>query len=219
METLEKLTFDWKVKEKPEDFIVQEIAEHQFDEKGQHYLYLLEKENLTTQELAEKFGFSYAGLKDKVGRTSQYISFDKYIGDTVEKHTNNTFYRIKFLGRIRKKVKLGRLIGNRFKIKVKGVIIEPQNWFINYYDTQRLRNNFNRGKQVIEKVKNKQKTRKQLSWLENFLIDSYLSYLWNKSLEEYLKEINKEELGGSLLEFIEKYAFKEHILISGHRGA
>ncbi len=184
----EKVVFDWNVKEKPEDFIVEELATHQFDGKGQHYLYLLEKKNYTTQELADRYGFSYAGLKDKTGITRQYVSFEKFIGGKIEEKDKDRFYRLIFIGRIRKKVKLGRLKGNRFKIKLKYKNFVLKNWFINYYDTQRLRNNYNRGKELIKKLKNKEKTRKDLSWLENFLIDSYLSFIWNKSLEFYLKQ-------------------------------
>ncbi len=183
-----KFYFDWNIKEKPEDFIVEEIANHTFDEKGQHYLYLLEKKCYNTQELADKYGFSYAGLKDKTGITRQYVSFDKFIGEKIENTQKDKYYKLIFIGKVRKKVKLGRLIGNRFKIRLKEKDIYLQNWFINYYDTQRLKNNYLRGKEIIKKLKDKPKTRKQLSWLENFLIDSYLSFLWNKSLEIYLKE-------------------------------
>jgi len=110
------------------------------------------------------------------------------MGDRIEKIEKDRYYRLIFLGRIRKKVKLGRLKGNVFEINLKGKDIKLQNWFINYYDIQRLKNNYNRGKEILKKVREDKKTRKQLSWLENFLIDSYLSYLWNKSLEEFLKE-------------------------------
>ncbi len=183
-----KVVFDWNIKEKPEDFIVEEVAEHQFDPRGQHYLYLLEKKNLNTNDLARELGFSYAGLKDKTGVTKQFVSFEEFKGERMEKQEEDRYYRLVFIGRVRKKVKLGRLKGNLFKIRLKGKKIKLQNWFINYYDTQRLKNNYSRGKEILKKVKGKEKTRKELSWLENFLIDSYLSFLWNKTLEEFLKK-------------------------------
>ena len=185
---MKKVEFKWNIKEKPEDFIVKEVAEHRFDPKGQHYLYILEKKNLNTNDIAKELGFSYAGLKDKTGITRQFVSFESFVGDIIEKVEEDRYYKLIFLGRVRKKVKLGRLKGNIFEIDLKGKDIKPQNWFINYYDIQRLKNNYNRGRDILKKVRDDKKTRKDLSWLENFLIDSYLSYLWNKSLEEFLKE-------------------------------
>ncbi|NPA52276.1 MAG: tRNA pseudouridine(13) synthase TruD [Aquificae bacterium] len=185
---MKKLYFTWNIKEKPEDFVVEEIAKHQIDNSGEHFLYILEKKNFTTRELANLYNFSYAGLKDKVGITRQYVSFDRFVGDTFEYIRKDRFYRFSFVGRTRKKIKLGRLLGNRFWIKLNLRDIILTDWFINYYDTQRIKNNYQRGKKLIEDIKNKNKTRKKLSWTENFLIDAYLSYLWNKSVELFLKE-------------------------------
>ena len=39
------------------------------------------------------------------------------------------------------------------------------------------------------------------------------------ALEDFFKKVKEEERGGNLLEFIERYEFKEHILVSGPRGA
>ena len=76
--------FSWK-REVPEDFIVKEVAEYPLTPDGKHYLYLLVKRNLTTKELARIFGFSYAGIKDKLALTSQFVSFEKFVGEFLKK--------------------------------------------------------------------------------------------------------------------------------------
>ncbi len=182
------LTFNWKLKEKPENFIVKEVAEFEPDEKGQHYLYLLIKRNYNTKELSKKFDFSYAGLKDKNALTFQFVSLEENIGKLIKDKKDNQFYIFQYLGTIKKKIKIGNLKGNKFAIKLDNTYFELKNWMINYYDLQRIENNWEKGREILKELKNSNKTRKRLSWLKNFYIDSYLSYLWNKSLEEYLKE-------------------------------
>ncbi len=185
---LENLNFNWKIKERPEDFIVKEISQFEFQKNSQHHLYLLIKRKYNTKELAEKFGFSYAGLKDKNALTFQYVSFEEYIGDLLKEKQKDKFYIFQYLGTIKRKIKIGNLKGNKFAVKLKSQNFELKDWMINYYDLQRIKNNWEKGKELLKKLKIKNNTRKRLSWLENFYIDSYLSYIWNKSFENYLKE-------------------------------
>ncbi|ADY73979.1 tRNA pseudouridine synthase D TruD [Desulfurobacterium thermolithotrophum DSM 11699] len=183
---MELIEFKWK-REVPEDFIVKETAEYPFSDSGNYYLYLLIKRNLSTRDLAEKLQFSYAGMKDKLALTFQYVSFDKFIGNyKKEKIDSKSWYILKFVGRIKKKIKIGQLKGNRFFINLRDLKTEERNWFINYYDIQRINNNWKKGRNLIKKLFKSPK--RKLKWRENFFIDSYLSYLWNKSLELYLKE-------------------------------
>ncbi|WP_163329328.1 tRNA pseudouridine(13) synthase TruD [Desulfurobacterium thermolithotrophum] len=183
---MELTEFKWK-REIPEDFIVKEIAEYPFSDSGNYYLYLLIKRNLSTRDLAEKLQFSYAGMKDKLALTFQYVSFDKFIGNyKKEEIDSKSWYILKFVGRIKKKIKIGQLKGNRFFINLRNLKTEERNWFINYYDIQRINNNWKKGRNLIKKLFESPK--RKLKWRENFFIDSYLSYLWNKSLELYLKE-------------------------------
>ena len=181
--------FNWK-REVPEDFIVKEVAEYPLTPKGEHYLYLLVKRNLTTKELARIFGFSYAGMKDKLALTSQFVSFEKFVGEFLKrKVSNDSWYILKFIGRVQRKIKIGQLKGNRFAVNLRSFETEGRDWFINYYDVQRVKNNSQRGRELLKKLLEKPK--RKLKWSENFYIDAYLSYLWNKSLEKFLMEGTK----------------------------
>ncbi|MDQ1271997.1 MAG: tRNA pseudouridine13 synthase [Planctomycetota bacterium] len=72
-----------KIKVKPEDFIVEEIADLPFQKDGDFCVYLLKKRGWNTVDilkmLSRKFTipysfFSYGGKKDKYALTSQYIT-------------------------------------------------------------------------------------------------------------------------------------------------
>ncbi len=183
-----EILFDWNVKEKPENFIVKEVGEHPLNEKGKYHLYLLIKRNMNTKEITAPYRLWYAGLKDKNALTFQYVSSDKYLGELVkERIDKDTFFIMQYLGRIKRRVKIGYLKGNKFSVKIKNVDIEPKDWFINYYDLQRIEKNLKKGKDSIINL-SLNSERKKLRWLENFYIEAYLSYLWNKSLELYLKQ-------------------------------
>ncbi len=176
-------TYDWKIKEKPEDFIVNEIAYHKLTERGNHYLYQLIKRNFDTAAVAGKFNLSYAGLKDKRALTFQYVSSENFLGDVVSHREKESFFILRFLGKTDKKIKIGNLEANRFNIRIKPSQeqIKPVDFFINYFDTQRVKpSNIEKGKKLLLESR-------KLSNLEEFFIDSYLSFLWNISLEEYLK--------------------------------
>ncbi|SNR90249.1 tRNA pseudouridine(13) synthase TruD [Desulfurobacterium atlanticum] len=203
------IKFNWKRTE-PEDFIVKEIAEHEISENGKHFLYLLVKRNLTTKELARKLNFSYAGMKDKISISSQFITFETFKGDFLKKTLKkDSWFILKFIGRKSKKLKVGQLKGNRFAINLKNLEISEKSWFINYYDIQRLKRNKDKGKELLRKLIGSPE--KKLKWIENFYIDSYLSFLWNKSLETYLKE--KTE-GYFIAEAEEEFFIPENIDIS-----
>ena len=75
----------YKIKQKPEDFIVEEITGIKPKESGRYIYYKLKKTNYTVLRALEhiaarlniplkKIGF--AGTKDKAAVTTQYISFD-----------------------------------------------------------------------------------------------------------------------------------------------
>ena len=183
-----EILFNWNVKEKPEDFIVKEVAEYPFSERGKYFLYLLIKRNMNTKEITVPYRLWYAGLKDKNALTFQYVSSDKFLGEYIkEKKDKDSFFIMQFLGRVKRRVKIGHLKGNKFSIRLKDNSLDLKDWFINYYDLQRIKRNLNKGKKLLLnsiEIENW----KKLKWLENFYIEAYLSYLWNKSLELYLME-------------------------------
>jgi len=175
------LQYKWKIKERPEDFIVIEKANFS-DEEGEFYLYLLIKRNLNTLDISKRLNLSYAGLKDKNALTFQYVSSLVDYGDLKIEKFNNSFYILKKLRKIKRKIKIGQLEGNFFDIKIPSKITKFSKVFINYFDTQRVKQfNIEKGKQLLLKDK-------KLSKRENFFVDAYLSYLWNKSFELFLRE-------------------------------
>ncbi|WP_457642521.1 tRNA pseudouridine(13) synthase TruD [Persephonella sp.] len=185
---MEKIIFRWNLKERPEDFIVKEVADLPVDENGKFYLYILIKRNLNTKEITNRYKLRYAGLKDKNALTFQYVSSDRFLGEIIkEKIDDKTFYILQYAGNLKKRIKIGQLKGNKFSIKLKGNKIKDQIWFINYFDIQRLERNFEKGRKLLKNLPEGIKW-KDLSWLENFYIDAYLSFLWNKSLMNFLME-------------------------------
>lgn len=181
---MEKIPFLWNVKEKPEDFIVKEVSHIERNDSGRFFLYLLIKRNMNTSEIAGRFNLSYAGLKDKNALTFQYVSSERFIGNVYSEKGKNSFFALLFLYKISRKLRIGNLMGNIFSIKLKSENIKPQDWFINYYDVQRLSRNAQKGKKLLLD----RETKRSYNWLERFYIDAYLSFLWNKAVEVYLKE-------------------------------
>ena len=179
-----KVKFLWKAK-KCEDFVVKEVASYPNGEN--HFLYLLVKRNLNTKELSKKLGFSYAGLKDKFSLSFQYVSFEYFFKESeLVKVSKSSWYYLKFIKTIKNKVRPGFLQGNKFLINIKNFPIKskiPQ-VFINYFDTQRLSKNVSRGKNLLKKGL---KGYKRLNWLKSFIVNAYISYLWNKAIEEISK--------------------------------
>lgn len=158
---------DIKIKVKPEDFIVQESQSIliSLSDKNMSYTILsLGKKGYTTFEAVSRMAdffkidqslFGYAGLKDEDGITYQFVSvpIDIYILDRIQEfnrqyENDDKFISIIVIGYSDKKIRIGKLQGNAFQIRLRNV---PQNVagylhrgtrsrvvFPNYYDTQRF---------------------------------------------------------------------------------
>lgn len=137
-----------KLRQKPDDFIVEEIASKELKEKGKIAIYDVTKTNLTTpfaaKILARYLGLvsknvKFAGLKDRHAKTRQYFS----AGTTRAKAGNFREKNIisKLVGFSGEELKTGDLIGNKFKIVVRDVkkIFKNKDIEIpNYFDSQRF---------------------------------------------------------------------------------
>ena len=73
-----------KIKQSPEDFIVEEIPLTNFTGAGEHTIILIEKRNLTTMNAIKRIckelnyparDVGFAGQKDAVAVAKQYLSF------------------------------------------------------------------------------------------------------------------------------------------------
>jgi tRNA pseudouridine13 synthase len=114
------------IKEKPEDFQVSEIALYPPCGVGEHTYVGIEKTGITTLEairrLARHLGvqerdIGYAGMKDAGGITRQTVSVPRVAPESV---LNVELPGMRVLSAVRhgNKLKLGHLVGNRFRIRI-----------------------------------------------------------------------------------------------------
>lgn len=147
-----------RIKQIPEDFVVEEIAEHDFADEGEYVLCHLETKNYTTEraihEIARRFhlrrkDIAYAGTKDKRALTRQYIT----IRGRANPITTDDL-KVAVLGRVSEPLGLGMLEGNRFVITLRCLQderIHELGLIPNYFDEQRFSiANDSIGEQIIK---------------------------------------------------------------------
>ena len=213
LQTHEPLNFTFK--QTKDDFIVDEIMDKEFKGKGNFLILKIKKQSTSTWELLsivsdvlgiEEHLIGYAGLKDKNATTTQYISIP--VNRSKDYKLLNS-KNIKVIGTFKhdKKLKIGDLIGNRFKITLKDVSSEilPQIYqtlsqiqkhgLPNYFGYQRFgkESNFEKSKRISEGeevLKDKK--------LEKFMKLAYQSYFFNAWLAKRI-ELAKDENSKKLL--------------------
>lgn len=143
-----------KLKQRPEDFEVSESW--RFDEapRGGHFVYLMDKQKLSTFEAVDRIcarfkipraAVSYCGLKDKQGRTTQLVAIR---GRQVE--LQDADLRLKPLGRTAAPLTAANTTSNRFAVTVRDLSAEDvallpasvaevrRLGVVNYFDSQRF---------------------------------------------------------------------------------
>jgi tRNA pseudouridine13 synthase len=138
-----------KIKQRPEDFVVEEIDRFETARTGPFALYRLEKWDIGTiealQNIARAWGvprssLSFGGLKDRHARTTQTIS----IRGGPEKDFQGSAFRLAYLGRSKDPVTRASFSANRFGIVVRDLEEIPdldpvRRWGVpNYFDDQRF---------------------------------------------------------------------------------
>jgi len=123
------------IKQTPEDFLVEELPLYLPCGNGEHLYLLIEKTNLTTHELLHQLAracnikerdIGYAGLKDANATTRQYVSLPNIAPEqTAELKIPGV--RIHSSVRHGNKLRLGHLAGNRFSIRIRGVVADAAN--------------------------------------------------------------------------------------------
>ncbi len=117
------------IKQRPEDFFVQEIPLYEPSGEGEHVYCEVQKTGITTFEAVHRLADSlkvssrdigYGGLKDAHAITRQIFSIQ---GTTPEKVMGTILpgMTIQWAARHGNKLRLGHLAGNRFAIKIRGV--------------------------------------------------------------------------------------------------
>ncbi|MDD2382640.1 MAG: tRNA pseudouridine(13) synthase TruD [Sulfurospirillaceae bacterium] len=187
------------------DFVVNEIPLYPFSGEGEHLVLHVRKKDLTTwdmvQYISEVTGakvrdIGYAGLKDKDGMTTQYISLHKSFEP---KLANFSHEKIKILDKIyhNNKIRTGHLKGNRFFIRLKkvnpvdamklknGLKKIKEEGFPNFFGYQRFGitgKNYEFGKEILQ-GKRKERNHK----MHEFYLSAYQSYLFNEWLSRRIE--------------------------------
>ena len=171
-----------QIKGTPDDFCVEEHLGFELTGEGEHLFLLIEKTRLNTEDMAKIIArtlglplkaVSYAGLKDKFAKTIQWFSLHlPGIDNPNVEGLNTENYRVLKALRHNKKLKIGALKGNHFKIKINDLQDEPQELLMriekiktygvpNYFGPQRFGingSNLVRAKEVLfenKKIKNR----------------------------------------------------------------
>ena len=161
----------YKIKHKPEYFIVKEISNVKLMDKGEFAVFLLKKTNYNTIDVIKRIAnflkikqrqIGYGGNKDKVAITEQYISVPNRLKDKLNKFELKDV-ELKFVGYTNESLFLGDLIGNKFEIVISDLSEDKVNQFIakygeqdkikiiNYFGEQRFsRNNSDIGKALVK---------------------------------------------------------------------
>ncbi len=144
-----------KIKVRPEDFQVEEIAYLPLSEDGPYRVYHLKKWGWNTLDLLRRLSrtlnvpfqaISYGGKKDRYALTTQYIT----IKDRREFNIKEKYYTLVPIGTMYRPMGPDLIRGNRFRITVRKLreqdtrrvaeaSAEVSRWgFINYFDDQRF---------------------------------------------------------------------------------
>lgn len=208
----------YKLKQKPEDFIVEEIPKLELGE-GSFSYFLLEKKNWTTNDavkkIAEKLNIrekyiNVAGNKDKDAITRQYISIYKVNPERIV-NLRIMDIKLKFVGLGKERFRLGQLKGNKFKITVRNLDSKKDlkiKFIENYYDEQRFgMKNAEIGYALLKKDFAKACSlaglkvygndyigalRKKGKRVLRFYVNSYQSLLFNKTVSVYLRSLYRK---------------------------
>src|SRR5574340_674265 len=143
-----------KLKQRPEDFEVSESWRFEDDPRGAWFVYLMDKQKLSTFDAVERIcarfkipraAVSYCGLKDKQGRTTQLVAIE---GRQVE--LQDADLRLKPMGRSRTPLSAANTTSNRFAVTVRDLSEEDVGRLsasiaevrrlgvVNYFDSQRF---------------------------------------------------------------------------------
>lgn len=183
-----------------QDFVVREVPLYEFSGDGEHNILEIQKKDLTTNQalqiLSENFGikmrdFGYAGLKDKEGMTTQFISF---VGQFDNKIANFKDEKLKILSHTKhkNKIRIGHLKGNNFFIRFKKILpvdalkieqalkILNEQGFANYFGYQRFGKFGDNAEIGLEILKGEKKLKNPK--MRDFLISAYQSEIFNKWL-------------------------------------
>ena len=187
------------LKEKPEDFIVDEVLGFEPSGEGEHLLLRIEKINLTTFELIERVAsdfnikqrdVGYSGLKDKQAITRQWLSL--HLPGQMRDFGMPSVqgYEVLDQGWHNRKLKPGTHKANEFKVVIREVdSFDVQSWaqiesinergMANYFGQQRFGEQVDNVSRALKVFTNSRKTRKLSRNKKSLYISALRSYLFN----------------------------------------
>ncbi len=125
-------TIGGRVKERAEDFLVDELPLYEPAGEGEHVYAFVQKQDLPHSELIDLLSrhfdvapaqISSAGMKDRRAVTRQVVSLHMPGREPTSLHLDHPHLQVLWLARHTNKLRRGHLAGNRFVIKVRG--LEP----------------------------------------------------------------------------------------------
>lgn len=200
------------LKSRPEDFIVVEELGFEPSGQGQHLLLLVEKRDLTTQELVERIAKHYAlkprdvgvsGLKDKRAVTRQWLSLP---AQAAVDEPSAADYRVLAQGLHSRKLRRGTHRGNYFEIRLREVAHFPERaqaqleWirldgFANYFGEQRFGSRQDNVAQALRSLSNSRLPR----WRRGLYLSALRSHLFNRILARRIElDLWREPLDGDV---------------------
>ncbi len=203
-----------RIRARPEDFMVEEVALYEPSGYGSHLYVNITKRNQTTRavqlQLADLFNLrpmniGTAGLKDKYAVTTQTFSIlfeknDVRPDDTLELIKGSLNIKVNWAKFHGNKLRTGHHIGNRFKITITDIRMPTSQaaersrriaemihlkGLPNYYGEQRIGKHGEKVRQGWAILQG-QKTFTD-RWLSKLLVAGYLSYLCNRYLAERMR--------------------------------
>lgn len=218
-----------------DDFVVREMPLYEASGAGEHMLIHTQKKGLTTKEMLSAFSafsgakvrdIGFAGLKDKEGLTSQFITIPVKFCANLE---NFSHPNIKILNAKahNNKLRLGHLKANSFFIRLKKVsptdALKLENacknaeisGVPNYFGYQRFGkfgDNAQKGYEILRELKNGKKSRYNPRMC-NFLISAFQSELFNRhlALRVEISHICKSSTPKEMMEFCNNFGINENL--------
>ena len=189
------------LKAEPSHFIVEELPLYVPGGSGPHLYVSLTREGWTTRQvvdaLAHLYGIhprdvGYAGLKDRHARCTQAFSLPSLDAEDAERIEQALPFQVHWARRHTNKLKVGHLLGNRFRIRITGLDVPVEEALDrsraiaaaiarrgvpNFYGAQRFGiggANVAKGREVVL-GRGPHRDR----WLQRLLVSAYQSHLFN----------------------------------------
>ena len=196
------------IKQRPEDFIVNEQLGFTTTGSGEHLFLYVEKRSLTTMELIEQLAkasgiaarlIGYSGLKDKHAVTRQWVSLHLPGAKEKPQIPDTEHYKILQSDWHDKKIRVGVHKANQFEItirNVKGQSDELENivalirthGFANYFGEQRFGRQQDNVAQALRVLNNRHKLKRLSRNKKSLYLSALRSELFNQILSKRVQQ-------------------------------